>query len=93
VVSEDSDSKIERFLAEEYPYLYGICPDKPYNYVTNQPPCLKDNPLFPGIKISDEPIGQMDDSPTINTISVDTHSIQASLSHTVFMFLANRLGC
>jgi hypothetical protein len=43
-VSEDSDSEIERFLAEEYPLSYGLCPDRPYDYVSNLPPCLKDNP-------------------------------------------------
>jgi hypothetical protein len=40
------------------------------------PPCLKDNPDFPGIKLSNEPTGQMDDSPPVNTISADTQSIQ-----------------
>jgi hypothetical protein len=49
MVSEDSGSEIERFLAEEYPYSYGLCSDKPYDYVTNLPPCLKDNPDFPGM--------------------------------------------
>jgi hypothetical protein len=75
-VSEDSDSEIERFLAEEYPYSYGLCPEKPYDYVTNLPPCLKDNPLFPGIKLHDEPTCQMDDSPAVNTISANTQSLQ-----------------
>jgi hypothetical protein len=62
-------------LAEEYPYSYGLCPDRPYNYVTNLPLCLKDNPDFPGIKLSNEPTGPMDDSPPVNTISADTQSI------------------
>jgi hypothetical protein len=31
-LSEDSDLEIERFLAEEYPLSYGLCPDKPYDY-------------------------------------------------------------
>jgi hypothetical protein len=75
-ISEGSDSKIERFLAEEYPYSYGLCPDKPYDYVTNLPPCLKENPDFPGIKLHDEPTCQMDDSPAINTISANTQSLQ-----------------
>jgi hypothetical protein len=75
-VSEDSDSEIERFLAEEYPYSYGLCPDRPYDYVTNLPPCLKDNPDFPGIKLRDEPTCQMDDSPAVNTISANTQSLQ-----------------
>jgi hypothetical protein len=76
VVSEDSNSEIERFLVEEYPYSYGLCSDRPYDYITNLPPCLKDNPDFPGIKLSNEPTGQMDDSPPVNTISADTQSIQ-----------------
>jgi hypothetical protein len=41
VLSEDSDSDIERFLAEEYPYSHGLCSKEPYDYVSNLPPCLK----------------------------------------------------
>jgi hypothetical protein len=70
VLSEDSNSKIEWFLTEEYPYSYGLCFGKPYDYVTNLPPCLKDNPDFPGIKINSEPIGQMENSPPANTESI-----------------------
>jgi hypothetical protein len=76
VLSEDSDSEIERFLTEEYPYSYGLCSGKPYDYVTNLPPCLKDNPDFPGIKLSSEPTGQMENSPPVNTITANTQSIQ-----------------
>jgi hypothetical protein len=76
VLSEDSDSEIERFLAEEYPYSYGLFSDKPYDYVTNLPPCLKDNPNFPGIKLSNEPTSQMEDSPPVNTITANTQSTQ-----------------
>lgn len=76
VLSKDSDSEIERFLTEEYPYSYGLCSGKPYDYVTNLPPCLKDNPDFPGIKLSSEPTGQMENSPTVNTITTNTQSIQ-----------------
>jgi hypothetical protein len=50
VVSEDSDSDIERFLAEEYPYSEGLCDKPPYDFVKNLPPCLQDNPDFPGIE-------------------------------------------
>jgi hypothetical protein len=50
VVSEDSDSEIERFLAEEYPYSEGLCGKPPYDFVKNLPPCLRDNPDFPGIE-------------------------------------------
>jgi hypothetical protein len=37
VLREDSDSDIERFLAEEYPYSHGLCSTKPYDYVSNLP--------------------------------------------------------
>jgi hypothetical protein len=75
-ISEVSDSEIERFLAEEYPYSYGLSLDRPYDYVTNLPPCLKDNPDFPRIKLCDEPTCQMDDSPVVNNISTNTQSLQ-----------------
>jgi hypothetical protein len=64
-------------LAEEYPYSYGLCPDRPYDYVTNLPPCLKENPDFHGIKLRDEPTCQMDDSLAVNTISANTQSLQS----------------
>jgi hypothetical protein len=70
-LSEDSDLEIERFLTEEYPYSYGLCSVKPYDYVTNLPPCLKDNPDFPRIKLDREPTSQVKNSPPSNT-----HSIQ-----------------
>jgi hypothetical protein len=50
VLSEDSDFEIERFLTEEYPYSHGLCSIEPYDYVSNLPPCLKDDPSFLGIK-------------------------------------------
>jgi hypothetical protein len=40
VVSEDSDSDIERFLSEEYPYSEGLCRKPPHDFVRNLPPCL-----------------------------------------------------
>jgi hypothetical protein len=80
VLSEDFDSEIERFLTEEYPYSYGLCSGKPYDYVTNLPPCLKDNIDFPGIKLSSEPTGQMENSPPVNTITANTQSIQLQCS-------------
>jgi hypothetical protein len=75
-VSEDSDSEIERFLAEEDPMSYGLCPDRPYDYVSNLPPCLKDNPEFPGIRFCDKPTFRVDDSPTLNAISANAQSLQ-----------------
>jgi hypothetical protein len=50
VVSEDSDSEIERFLFDEYPYSEGLCDKPPYDFVKNLPPCLRDNPDFTGIE-------------------------------------------
>jgi hypothetical protein len=59
VVSEDSDSEIERFLANEYPYSEGLCDKPTYDFVKNLPPCLQDDPNFPGIEI---PRGTLGDS-------------------------------
>jgi hypothetical protein len=58
MVSEGSDSEIERFLAEEYPYLEGLCDKPPYDFVKNLPPCLRDNPDFPGIEPPHETLGE-----------------------------------
>jgi hypothetical protein len=57
VLSEDSDSDIEHFLTEEYPYSHGLCSKKPYDFVSNFPPCLKNNPNYPGIKLHNETPG------------------------------------
>jgi hypothetical protein len=67
LLSEDSDSEIERFLTEEYPYSHGLCSVKPYDYVTNLPPCLRNNPNFPGIKLDREPTSQIRSSSPVNT--------------------------
>jgi hypothetical protein len=40
VLSEDSDSEVEHFLASEYPYSDGLCAKPPYDFVSNLPPCL-----------------------------------------------------
>jgi hypothetical protein len=37
VLSKDSDSEIECFLTEEYPYSHGLCSMEPYDYVSNLP--------------------------------------------------------
>jgi hypothetical protein len=58
VVSEDSDSDIERFLAEEYPYSEGLCSKPPHDFVKNLPPCLRDNPDFPGIELPHGTLGE-----------------------------------
>jgi hypothetical protein len=53
-IGDDSDSSIERFLARE-----GFDNDEPpYDFIDNLPPCLKDNPDYPGIKSSFETRGE-----------------------------------
>jgi hypothetical protein len=64
-VSEDSDSEVERFLTEEYPYSEGLCNKPPYDFVKNLPPCLRDNPDFPGIKPSHETLGESSKPPSV----------------------------
>jgi hypothetical protein len=59
ILSEDSDSDIERFLANEYPYSQGLCPEPPYDFVTNLPPCLRNNPSYPGIKLPSETLSNV----------------------------------
>jgi hypothetical protein len=59
VLSEDSDSDIEHFLASEYPYSQGLCPEPPYDFVSNLPPCLRNNPSYPGIKLPNETLGNV----------------------------------
>jgi hypothetical protein len=65
MVSEDSDSSIERFLAEE-----GFCGDEPpYDFVDNLPPCLWDNPDFPGIKPPHETLGESSNPPSAQKVA------------------------
>jgi hypothetical protein len=59
MVSEVSDSEIERFLTNEYPYSEGLCDKPSYDFVKNLPPCLRDDPNFPGIEM---PHGTLGDS-------------------------------
>jgi hypothetical protein len=49
ILSKDSDSDIAHFLANEYPYLQGLCADPPYDFVSNLPPCLNNDPDYLGI--------------------------------------------
>jgi hypothetical protein len=59
MISEDSDSSIERFLAEE-----GFCDEEtPCDFVDNLPPCLKGNPDYPGIKPPFETRGESSNPP------------------------------
>jgi hypothetical protein len=58
VLSEDSDSEVECFLANEYPYSQGLCHEPPYDFVSNLPPCLKDDPNYPGIELPRETLSR-----------------------------------
>jgi hypothetical protein len=67
VLSEDRDSDIKHFLAEEYPYSQGLCSAKPYDYVSNLPPCLKNDPNYSRIKLHNETPGDLNKpSPVIS---------------------------
>jgi hypothetical protein len=59
LLSEDSNSDVERFLANEYPYSQGLCPEPPYDFVCNLPPCLKNDPDYPGIKFPCETLNHL----------------------------------
>jgi hypothetical protein len=60
VIIEDSDLSIERFLAEE-----GFCDKPPYDFVENLPPCLRDNPVFPGIEPPHKTLGEPSKPPSV----------------------------
>jgi hypothetical protein len=51
ILSGDSDSEVERYLASEYPYSEGLCTKPSYDFVKNLPPCLQNDPNYPGIKM------------------------------------------
>jgi hypothetical protein len=57
-ISEDSDSEVERFLAEEYPYSMGLCDKTSCDFVKNSPPYLREDPEFPGIEPPCETLGE-----------------------------------
>ena len=58
VISKDSDSSIERFLAEE-----GFCDKPPCDFVDSLSPCLRDNPDLPGVKPPHETLGESSKPP------------------------------
>jgi hypothetical protein len=67
ILGEDLESDVEHFLASEYPYSQGLCPEPPYDFMTNLPPCLKDNTSYLGIKLPNETLSQMSKpSPTLS---------------------------
>jgi hypothetical protein len=64
MISEDSDSSIERFLAEE-----GFCDEEtPCDFVDNLPLCLKGNPDYPGIKTPFEIRGESSNPPSAQKV-------------------------
>jgi hypothetical protein len=63
MVSEDSDSEVERYLASEYPYSEGLCNKPSYDFVKNLPPCLQNDPNYPGIKMPRETPGDSSKPP------------------------------
>jgi hypothetical protein len=68
-VSEDSDSEVERFLAEEYPYSKGLCDKTPYDFVKNSPPYLRDDHEFPGIEPPRETLGESSEPPPVQAVT------------------------
>jgi hypothetical protein len=65
MISEDSDSSMERFLYEE-----GFCGEEtPCDFVDNLPPCLRDNPDYPGIKSFRETLGESSKPPVAQKVA------------------------
>jgi hypothetical protein len=65
MISEDSDSSIEHFLAEE-----GFCGEEtPCDFVDNLPPCLRGNPDYPSIKSSHEILGESTNPPSAQKVA------------------------
>jgi hypothetical protein len=58
VLSEDSNSEVEHFLESEYPYLEGLCSEPSFDFVSNLPPCLQNDPNYPGIKLPCDTLGR-----------------------------------
>jgi hypothetical protein len=63
ILIEDSDSDMECFLASEYPFSQGLCHEPPYDFMTNLPPCLRNDPSYPGIKLPNETLGNVTKPP------------------------------
>jgi hypothetical protein len=76
-VNESSDSEIEKFLAEEDPLSFEPHPDRPYNFVDNLPPCLKENPEFPGVKLCNESTIRMEGAPVHNLVCSNATTTQS----------------
>ena len=63
MLNEDSDLEVEHFLASEYPYSQGLCPDPSYDFVSNLPPWLQDDPNYRGIKLPCETLNHLPKPP------------------------------
>jgi hypothetical protein len=74
-VNESSNSEIDKFLIEEDPVSFGLYPDRPYNFVDNLPPCLKDNPEFPGVQLCNKSAICMEGSSIHNLVRSDQNTI------------------
>jgi hypothetical protein len=68
MVSKDSNSEVERFLVDEYPYSEGLCDKPPHDFVKNLPPCLRDDPNFPGIKLPQRTLGESSKPSTVQPV-------------------------
>jgi hypothetical protein len=68
-VSEDSDSEVERFLAEEYPYSKGLCDKTSYDFVKNSPPYLRDDHEFLGIEPPRETLRESSKPPPVQAVT------------------------
>jgi hypothetical protein len=76
-VNKISDSEIDKFLAEEDLVSFDPYPDRPYNFVDNLPPCLKDNLEFPGVQLCNKSTIRMEGSPIHNLVRSDANAIQS----------------
>jgi hypothetical protein len=79
VMSEELDSDIEHFLAEEYPYSHGLCSEQPYDYVSNLPPCLKNNPKYPGINLHNETLNDLNKPSNVMSKPEQSSCIQCNV--------------
>jgi hypothetical protein len=71
MLSEDSDSEVEHFLADEYPYSKGLCAEPLYDFVSNLSPCLQNDPNYLGIKFPyEDPSHLSKPSPTLSKPTV-----------------------
>ena len=68
MVSKGSNLEIERFLANEYPYSEGLCGKPAHDFVKNLPPCLQDDPNFPGIELPRGTLGDSSKPPSAQPI-------------------------